>query len=72
MMVSSIDNSDNETDDTVNPMYWNDGSSVHIIESVYNSGFEGEEGTALFGCGKNRNCEILKRKGKNWSIWRLE
>lgn len=50
--------------------FWNDGSAVHILESVFHRGDESLSIPALFGCGKNRNLYHLNELSKKWGIWR--
>lgn len=62
MMVAYIDQPSGY--DENNQPYWNDGSAVHILESVYSNGNES------FGVVKKRNAKQLTDSEKYWGIWR--
>ena len=61
MIVSSIKEPDGY--DENNEPYWNDGSAVHILESVYRGSDD------LFGVVKTRSLQWLSNE-KRWGIWR--
>ena len=67
MMVSSITEPDGN-DKEGNP-YWNDGSGVTVLESVYTYGNTEGKGE-LFGCGKSRELDCILKKPRYWEIWR--
>ena len=62
MIVSSIDQPDGYNEK--NEPYWNDGSAVHILESVFSNGND------AFGVVNKRNVEQLTSNEKYWGIWR--
>jgi len=67
MMVSSIINGKTFYDNSEVELYWDDGSAVKILESVYHSGDK------CFSVVKSRNLKILSDSdhNKTWEIWRL-
>lgn len=71
MMVSSIIDGKTLYDNSEVELFWDDGSSVKILESVYNSGNSNLSVPALFWCGKSRNLDDLNKLSKKWEIWRL-
>ena len=66
MMVSSITDPDGY--DTAGKPYWNDGSGVKVLESVYSNLF------VNYGATNKRNLTELKSKAndpvKPYQIWR--
>ena len=69
MIVSSIKEPDGY--DENNKPYWNDGSAVHILESVFH------RGDNAFGVVKERTAKQLVKVNENnetesrkWGIWR--
>lgn len=64
MIVSSIDAPDGYDDN--NEPYWNNGSAVHILESVYSNGND------AFGVVNKRNVNQLTSNEKYWGIWRQQ
>lgn len=68
MMVSSITEPDGY--DTAGKPYWNDGSGVTVLESVYNSPKTEYNLVGNYSITKRRNLYQLLKIGRSWEIWR--
>ena len=68
MMVSSITEPDGY--DTAGKPYWNDGSGVKVMESVFNNPKTEYNLVGNYSITKRRNLYQLLKIGKSWEIWR--